>query len=241
MTLSYPSCSPSRARPRRINRLPEALPVVVVRPPTLGPWHDRGLAEAVRQQWIPATTPSSPTLFVLDLNMVSPSPDVLEALVGAGRDLKASGRGLASLAISTGNAGLRRMIEALAAKEHLPLYVSTSSEPEMLAKAEPTATLTATERETLDTVVEIGGRVTAADLARRLNLNRTAATNRLVAVVAKGVLRRQSRPGRDGDLFIDPRFPNPARALDQMLDAAREALLPEDFANTEKLLRGTLG
>lgn len=240
MALSYGLCSPPRARRRGGSLATDVLPVVVVRPPTIGPWHNLALAEVVRQQWMPATSLNSPTLFVLDLNMVTPSADVLEELVRAGREVKARSHGLASLAISTGNAGLRRMIEALAAREHVAIYVSSSAEPEMLARAEPTAVLSATERETLQAVVEMGGRVTAADIARRLGLTRTAATNRLVAVVSKGALKRQSRPGREGDMFIDPRFPSPTRTVNQMLDAAREVLPPEDYARTEKLLRRTI-
>lgn len=174
----------------------------------------------------------------MDLNSVWPSPDVLrELLVPAGQEVRSGSHGLVALAIGAGNVSLRQLIEAMATREQLPLYISWSAEPQQVAEAVPAGDLTATERETLDTVVLMGGRVAAADLARRLNLNSTTAGNRLVNLVTKGYLRRQSRPGREGDLFIDPRFASPEQSLEAVLSAAREALSPEAFAATEQLLR----
>jgi hypothetical protein len=198
------------------------------------------MAEEVRRSWLPPTAPPTQTLRVLDLNGVWPSPDVLrELLVPAGQEIRSGSHGLVALAVGAGNLSLRRMIEAVATQERLPLYVSWSAEPQEVAEAEPAGDLTATERETLDTVVSMGGRVASSDLARRLKLNPTAAGNRLVNLVTKGYLRRQSRPGRDGDVFIDPRFASPEQSLEAVLAAAREALSPEAFAATERLLRRT--
>ncbi|MGH7642428.1 MAG: helix-turn-helix domain-containing protein [Candidatus Dormibacteria bacterium] len=213
-------------------------PVVVVYPRTRGFWVDRPLAEEVRRDWLPPTASESPTLRVLDLNSVWPSSDVLtDLLVPAGQAVRAGGHGFVALQVAAGNVGLRRLIEALATQEQLPLYISWSAAPKQVAEAVPAGDLTATERETLDTVVSMGGRVAASDLARRLDLNSTAAGNRLVKLVAKGYLRRQSRPGRGGDLFIDPRFASPAQSLEGVLAAARDALPPEALAATEQLLR----
>jgi MarR family len=240
MALSYASCGP-RAGLGGLEMPVNSPPVVVVRPPTAGPWYDRIIAEEVGRRWLPPTVSRTPILFVLDLNSVSPSSDVLEELlVRAGQEVRARGHGFAALAVSTANASLRRLIEALAAREGLPLYISASVEPNRVFEAEPAGDLTATERETLEAVVAMGGQASASDLARRLELNNTAAGNRLTNLVVKGYLKRQSRPGRDGDLFIDPRFLSSGQSVESVLAAAREALSPDDFARTERLLRQSL-
>ena len=126
---------------------------------------------------------------------------------------------------------------AVAAQEDLPLYLSLSASPVEIASAEPAGDLTPTERQTLDALVSMGGRVSVADLARRLDLNHTAAGNRLGSLAAKGYLSRQSRPGRDGDLYVDPRFLTPHQALDAVLAAAKEALSVDEADRLERLLR----
>jgi hypothetical protein len=220
------------------DRMATSPPVVVVRPPTRGPWYDRVGAEEFRKHWLPPTAVSTPTLYMLDLNGVWPSSEVLEeVLMRVAHDIKAGIHGPATLAVSTGNSSLRRQIEALASREGVPLYVSDSAEPIGVIAAEPAGDLTATDRETLQTVTAMGGRVAAADVARRLGLNNTAASNRLTNLAAKGYLKRQSRPGRDGDMFVDPRFLSPEQTIAAVLAAAEEALSPDEFARTARLLR----
>ena len=223
------------------NRMATSPPVVVVRPPTRGPWYDRIGAGEFRRHSFPPTAVSTPTLYVLDLNGVWPSSEVLEeVLVRVAHDIKAGIHGPAALAVSTGNSSLRRQIEALASREGVPVYLSDSSEPIGVVAAEPAGDLTATDRETLETVTAMGGRVAAADVAHRLELNNTTASNRLTSLAAKGYLKRERRPGRDGDMFVDPRFLSPAQTIDAVLAAAEEALSPEEFERTARLLRRSL-
>jgi hypothetical protein len=79
-----------------------------------------------------------------------------------------------------------------------------------LAEAEAVGVLTATERETLEILRQLGGRVTVANFADASGLEPSAATNRLVNVAQKGFVHRVERPRRDGLLFVDPRVGMPA-------------------------------
>src|SRR5438046_2051522 len=108
-----------------------SLPSVrVMRPPTAGAWFDRARADVTRREYFPPTAPMTPTVFMLDLNSVYPSADVLEAFVlPLAYEIKSGRHGQASLVISTGNEGLRKAVEALAINNHLPLYVAASPSP----------------------------------------------------------------------------------------------------------------
>ena len=219
-----------------------SLPAVrVVRPPTAGPWFDRARADAARREYFPPTAPRTPTVFMLDLNSVYPSADVLEAFVlPLAYEIKAGRHGQATLVVSTGNEGLRKTVEALAINNHLPLYVAPSPSPVRLGEAAPAGEVTATERETLEAIAAMGGRTNATQLADRLNLQHTAASNRLVSLVSKGYLYRVNRPGRDGDIFVDPRFPSLEQAVDSILTAAKDAMSTDEYQRTERLLRRTI-
>lgn len=75
-----------------------------------------------------------------------------------------------------------------------------------------------------EAIAEMGGRVTAPALAKRLRLQHTAALNRLTPLVDKGFLYRKRRAGRIPDLFCDPRFPDAAEVAERMLDATQTEL-----------------
>ena len=49
------------------------------------------------------------------------------------------------------------------------------------------------------------GTVTALGLAEQVNIEKTAAGNRLVSLQKKGYLQRVEQPHPAGDLFVDPR------------------------------------
>jgi hypothetical protein len=238
MTAKLWSVSPPSYGPDALETPMGPPPVVVARPLTRGAWFDRHSAGEFRRTWFPPTAVASPTFFVLDFGEVWPSPDVLEEVViRLGQEIKAGAHGLATLAVSTPNSSLRRALMAVAAQEDLPLYLALSPSPAEIAAAEPAGDLTATDRQTLDAVVSMGGRISAADLARRLDLNHTAAGNRLASLAVKGYLSRQSRPGREGDLYVDPRFLTPQQAIDAVLAAARDAVPSDEFERLERLLR----
>ncbi len=54
-------------------------------------------------------------------------------------------------------------------------------------------------------VLEAGGTVTAAGLAAKVSIEKTAAGNRLASLQKKGYLQRMVLPHPASDLFVDPR------------------------------------
>ena len=95
------------------------------------------------------------------------------------------------------------MIGDVAASRNVALFVSSSSAD--LKDAEPVGVLTAKDRETLRLVSQAGGAVTALGLAEQVNIEKTAAGNRLVSLQKKGYLQRVEQPHPTGDFFVDPR------------------------------------
>jgi hypothetical protein len=179
---------------------------------------------------------------VVDLTDVQPTVDVVsEYLLPLAQDIKLGKYGQSSsLVVSTRNENVRRFVELLAVQHSLPIYLAHSTSPLELAEAHPAGRITATEQETLDAVEALGGRVEASQVAARLKLQHTAATNRLVALGGKGYLYRVSRPGRAGDLFIDPRVPSLEYSVTNVLTALKETTSKEEYERAERLLRRTL-
>lgn len=197
---------------------------IVVRPPTIGPWFDVPGAAELRKAAFPPTALQSPTVYVLDLNSVYPVAGVLEEYVVAlAREIRDGLRGPVSLVVDAKNASVRHQLAFLAGTHRLPLFLASSQSPLSVAEAEP-AGLTPSESQTLDVIAEMGGRITAPSLARRLRLRHTAALNRLTPLVEKGYLYRKRRPGRTPDIFCDPRFPDAGEVAERLLDATRSEL-----------------
>ena len=107
------------------------------------------------------------------------------------------------LVISTSDPGIGNYIRYMAQAHELPLYLSPS--PSNLWAGHPVGDLTETERDTLDTIIAFGGRVTASSLAAIDSIRPSAATNRLVNLDREGYLLRQPRGRRDGDFYFEPR------------------------------------
>lgn len=197
---------------------------VVVRPPTTGPWYDVPNAAELRQVAFPPTALQSPTVYVLDLNSVYPVADVLAVYVGTlAREIRDGVHGAMSLVVDTRNLSIRNQVAHLAGSHQLPLFLASPQSPLSVAEAEP-AGLTPSESEALEMIAEMGGRVTAPALAKRLGLQHTAALNRLTPLVDKGFLYRKRRPGRTPDLFCDPRFPDEEEVAERILDATKSEL-----------------
>lgn len=197
---------------------------IVVRPPTTGPWFDVPKAAEFRRTAFPPTAPQSPTVYMLDLNSVYPVADVLvEYVVTLAREIRDGVHGPVSLVVDSRNVSIRNEIGRLAVSYQLPLFLASPQTPLSVAEAEP-AGLTASESEALEAIAEMGGRITAPALAKRLRLQHTAALNRLTPLVEKGFLYRKRRPGRTPDLFCDPRFPDADEVADRMLDATKTEL-----------------
>ncbi len=210
---------------------------IVVRPPTTGPWFDVPGAAELRKTAFPPTAPQSPTVYMLDLNSVYPIAAVLEEYVGTlAREIRDGIRGPVSLVVDTRNASIRQELGHLAGTYRLPFFLASPRSTLSVAEAEP-AGLSPSESEALEVIAEMGGRVTAPALAKRLGLQHTAALNRLTPLVEKGFLYRKRRPGRAPDLFCDPRFPDADEVAERMLEATKAELPAAEQAALADQLR----
>jgi hypothetical protein len=166
---------------------------------------------------------------VLDLSGKQFTPASLRALIGAlGQGLRGGVYGDLKLVLVVTDDAVREFIALMAREYGWPIYVATSTDPRDVEEAEPVGGLTEAELETLREVQALGGWATVANLAALLDLEASAANNRLVNIERKGYLYRFKRPRRAGDLFIDPRtrqeaFVPPAAGADA--PQTREALL----------------
>ena len=168
-----------------------------------GVWDDP-YADQMIQRFMPPGRRHGPMLGVLDIGAVHPTPGVLmNTVVTVGEDIRAGRYGDFSFFICSRDEDTRRVIGDIAASNNVAMFVCSSSAD--LGDAEPVGVITARDRETLRLVSEAGGTVTASSLAGRLEIEQTAAGNRLVSLHKKGYLQRVERPHPAGDLFVDPR------------------------------------
>ena len=145
-----------------------------------------------------------PQFLVLDLAGSAFTPAALQELIlPLAQRIRGGEYGTVRLFISTPDPGVADFIRYMAQAHQLPLYISSS--PFHLEEGAPVGDLTRTERSTLDTIVILGGRVTASTLAATEGIKPSAATNRLVNLDRGGYLVRQPRGRRAGDVYIEPR------------------------------------
>ena len=145
-----------------------------------------------------------PQILVLDLAGITLTPLTMqEFLLPLAQRIRGGEYGTVRLVIATTDPGVADFARYMAQAHQLPLYLCHS--PLDLQQATPIGSLTSTEISTLDTVVMLGGHVTASALAETAGIRPSAATNRLVNLDREGYLLRQPRGRRDGDLYIEPR------------------------------------
>ena len=145
-----------------------------------------------------------PQFLVLDLGGSAFTPSALQELIlPLAQRIRGGEYGTVRLIISTSDPGVGNSIRYMAQAHQLPLYLAPS--PFNLAEGTPVGVLTQTERGTLDTIVALGGHVTASRLAATESIRPSAATNRLVNLDREGYLVRQTRGRREGDVYIEPR------------------------------------
>ena len=143
-------------------------------------------------------------VLVLDLAGVAFTPSSLQELVlPLAQRIRGGEHGAVRLVISTADLGVGDFIRYMSQAHQLSLYVAPS--PFYLGEAIPAGDLTNTERDTLDTIVGLGGQVTASTLASTEGLNPSAASNRLANLDRKGYLVRRPRGRRKGDVYVEPR------------------------------------
>ena len=145
-----------------------------------------------------------PQVFVLDLAGIALTPLALrELILPLAQRIRGGEYGEVRLVICTTDSGVADFIRYMAQAHQLPLYLSHS--PLDFREGVPIGDLTQTESSTLDTIIMLGGQVTASKLAALEEIGHSAATNRLVNLDREGYLFRQSRSRREGDIYIEPR------------------------------------
>lgn len=160
--------------------------------------------DQIISNFMPFGRSHGPMLGFLHIGAARPTPGVLRKLVvTVGEDVKAGRYGNCSLFICSEDEDTRSVIGDVAASSDVALYVTTSLAE--LSQAEPAGVLTENDRETLRIVLQAGGTANAVDLAAKVDIEKTAAGNRLVSLQKKGYLQRVRRPHPIGDLFVDPR------------------------------------
>ncbi len=167
---------------------------------------DREVAASIRER-ISAQINlfDGPQFLVLDLGGSAYTPSALQELIlPLAQRIRGGEHGTVRLVISTSDPGVGDFIRYMAQAHQLPLYLSQSPS-NLLWEGTPVGDLTNTERSTLDTIVELGGYVTASRLAAIESMKPSAATNRLVNLDREGYLVRQARGRREGDIYIEPR------------------------------------
>ena len=166
---------------------------------------DRRVAAFTRERLATQLNPSDdPQVLILDLAGIAFTPSALQELIlPLAQRIRGGEHGTVRLVISTTDPGVSDFIRYMAQAHQLPLYLSYS--PFDLREGTPVGALTKAERDTLDTIVILGGQVTASSLAATEGIRPNAATNRLVNLNREGYLVRQSRGRREGDLYIEPR------------------------------------
>ena len=104
-------------------------------------------------------------ILVLDLAGVAFTPSSLQELVlPLAQRIRGGEHGIVRLVISTTDPGVGDFIRYMAHAHQLPLYVAHS--PFDLREATPVGNLTSTGRNTLNTIVGLGGQVTASTRVR---------------------------------------------------------------------------
>lgn len=163
-----------------------------------------------------------PLVLVLDLAGIALTPSSLQELVlPLAQRIRGGEYGTVRLFVSTPDPGIADFVRYMAQAQQLPLYLAGS--PFDLWDSEPVGNLTTTESDTLDTIVTLGGRVTASKLAETEGIGPSAATNRLVNLDREGYLVRQPRGRREGDVYIEPRSAPTAHMVFEEPDAFSEA------------------
>jgi len=183
------------------------------------------------QDELPETASAGASLAILDLSGKQFSPASLRELVTLlGQRARGGVYGDIKVILVVTDDATREFIGFLSREYGWPMYVAQSTDPRDIEEAQPVGDLTPAEQETLEQVRSLGGRATVANLAAVLDLEASAATNRLVNIERKGYLYRLKRPRKRGDLFVDPRIRREALIASQETEDVpeiREALLEE--------------
>jgi len=163
------------------------------------------ITREVRERLIAEFGRSGENIAVLDLGGAVFSPGSLqELLLPLARRVRAGEAGAFTLVVVAEDPGVVDFVRMLAAAHGLSLYVTDRLD--RIGQAEPVGRLTPTEKQTLDTLAALGGRATVSTFAHQMQMQVTAAGNRLTNLSHRGYLHREQRSRREGDEFVDPRW-----------------------------------
>jgi hypothetical protein len=164
---------------------------------------DRHQVAHFRDEGFPPTATGGERILKINLEGGFFSPGALkEMILPVAQAIRSGAYGSTVLVIITSDDGIVEFLEALANRHNLSLFI-LSSPTEPLSEARPIGALTTTEMETFALVRRAGGEVTSSRVAELAGIEGNAAVNRLSGLVRKGYIHRVSRPGRDGDAFVD--------------------------------------
>jgi hypothetical protein len=182
-------------------------------PGTGGIFVDRQLAALWRDHFLPPTAFGEPTVAVIDLIGIFPTPSFLQDLVlPLAQRIRGGIYGPLKLVIATHDVGVADFLSYLARAQGLSLFVSVpsnvlASPVQLVQESQPVGDLTGTDKTTLNVLVDLGGATTASDLAHREGIELSAAGNRLTHLAEKGFVYRFAQSQREGYIYVDPRFP----------------------------------
>jgi hypothetical protein len=180
------------------------------------------------RDFVPETGGVPPHVAVLELRGKLFSPASLrDLIVRLGQQVRGGTFGDLKLVLVASDPATREIVGLLAQAHSLPIYLASSYDPSVVEEALPVGDLTPAEVQTIEQLRLLGGLATAARVAELMDLEPSAATNRLVNVERKGYLHRIKRTRPQGDLFVDPRTRRQAISGggSEDLPKMREALL----------------
>jgi hypothetical protein len=169
---------------------------------------DAGRAAIVRDQQLTPRSAGKP-LVLIDVNaMHLLSIGAAEELfVRWMRDRRRKSPGDPVVVFATYDGEVARIINTALREGRESAYLVRSSPTHDIAQHQfprIIGDVTPAQSDTIAAVVAQGGAASAREVADRLKLTPPAATNRLVELVDHGLLFREARPGKQGDLFKYP-------------------------------------
>lgn len=148
--------------------------------------------------------PMEPATFVLELSAAVEAQSLEDLIVPLAQKIKNGHYGSARLIVCTPDSRLRNLIAGIAAVHGLSFFIAASSAS--LNEAVPIGGPTPTEIQSLRLLQDLGGYASASTFAHKAGIELTAAGNRLSNLEKRGFVHRLKRPGREGDIFLDPRL-----------------------------------
>lgn len=204
----------------------QRIDVTTIRPPQEA-FTDRDAAARFREATFPSTSWTNPSMRLLNLGGATGMTlgAITELLAPVIRGLAARSYGNLAVGVISSDGPVEVWLESMVAEFKAPVFLAASMADSPRA-LRPAGALSATEASTLDIVIDLGGAMTAAQLASAAGLEAGAASNRLNTLERRGYLLRVSRSRREGDLYLEPG----TRAVSPIATTMTPAAEPADEA-----------